>query len=84
MIRGASKIIARRFKLVLDQFTHISGGLINKNKSQIYAWNVNAHVLIGTTHIFQLPFSIDCKYFKYLEMLICLKSLPSESWKVIL
>jgi hypothetical protein len=33
--------------LVLDQFTQISGGLINKNKIQIYAWNIDAQVPYG-------------------------------------
>jgi len=81
---GASKIIAMIFKLVLDQFTHIYGGLINKNKSKIYAWNINSHTLIGSSHLLQFPFSDDWKTFKYLGMPIYLKSLPGESWNVIL
>jgi hypothetical protein len=40
LLGGASQIMAQRFKLVLDQYEQASGGLINKNKSQIYAWNV--------------------------------------------
>jgi hypothetical protein len=41
LMGGASRIISNHFKLVLDQFTQIYRGIINKNKSQIYAWNIN-------------------------------------------
>jgi hypothetical protein len=42
LLGGASRIMAKNFKLVLDQFTQVSRGLINKNKIHIYAWNINA------------------------------------------
>jgi hypothetical protein len=79
LMGGASRIISNHFKLVLDRFNQIYRGIINKNKSQIYAWNINTPYLIGIAHILQFPISDNWKYFKYLGMLICLKSLPSES-----
>jgi hypothetical protein len=36
LLGGASQMMARRFKLVLDQYETNSRGLINKHKSQIY------------------------------------------------
>jgi hypothetical protein len=33
---GASSIIARRFKLVLDQFLSVSCGLVNSHKCYLY------------------------------------------------
>jgi len=33
---GSFQIMAQIFKLVLDQYEQASGGLINKNKNQIY------------------------------------------------
>jgi hypothetical protein len=37
LLGGSSQIMASRFKLVLDQYGEVSGGIINKKKSQIYA-----------------------------------------------
>jgi len=53
LIRGASKIIANHFKLVLDQYVLVSGGVINKNKCQIYAWNIRASSLMRITNFLQ-------------------------------
>lgn len=80
LIGGASKIMASRFKLVLDQYVEVSGGVINKNKSQIYAWNIRASSLMRIGSILQFPFSVEWKYFKYLRIPISMKSLPGEAW----
>jgi hypothetical protein len=82
LLGGASKIIARRFKLILDQFIQVSGGLINHNKSQIYAWNIKSQVIQGIAQILQFPISVEWKTFKYLGMPICLKALPGDTWKI--
>jgi hypothetical protein len=77
-------MMARRFKLVLDQYEIASGGLINKHKIQIYAWNTKESTMVRIENILQFSFSIDWKYFKYLGTPISIKSLPGEAWHVIL
>jgi hypothetical protein len=37
LLGGASHVMAQRFKIILDQYEQVSGGLVNKHKSQIYA-----------------------------------------------
>jgi hypothetical protein len=56
LMGGDSKIIARIFKFILDQYSFISGGLINKIKRKINAWNVSTNTLMGITHILQFSF----------------------------
>jgi hypothetical protein len=73
--------MARRFKLVLDQYEATSGGVINKHKSQIYAWNTKASTMVRIANILQFSFSIDWKYFKYLGTPISIKSLPGRHGK---
>jgi hypothetical protein len=84
LLGGASQTMARRFKLVLDQYEQASGGLINKLKSQIYAWNIKAGTMARIANILQFSFTTDWKYFKYLGTPISIKSLPGEAWQVIL
>jgi hypothetical protein len=84
LLGGASQTMARRFKLVLNQYEQASGGLINKLKSQIYAWNVKARTMARIAHILQFPFTMDWKYFKYLGTPISIKALPREAWQGIL
>jgi hypothetical protein len=57
LLGGASRIIETWFKLVLDQFTHISGGIINENKIQIYALNIDARSLMDLDQIISFPIS---------------------------
>jgi hypothetical protein len=76
--------MASRFKLVLDQYEVASGGVVNKHKSQIYAWNTKESMMVRIKNILQFSFSIDWKYFKYLGTPISIKALPEETWKVIL
>jgi hypothetical protein len=68
----------------LDQFTQVSIGLINKNKIQIYSWNIKSHAILGIAQIFQFPIRVEWKTFKYLGMQIFLKDLPGETWKILL
>jgi hypothetical protein len=84
LLGGASHVMAQRFKIILDQYEQVSGGLINKHKSQIYAWNVKASTMARIAQILQFPFTTDWKYFKYLGTPISLKALPGEAWKSIL
>ena len=51
ILGGASQTMARRFKLVLDQYETTSVGLINKHKSQIYAWNTKSYTMARIVNI---------------------------------
>jgi hypothetical protein len=84
LLGGASQIMANCFKLVLDQYGEASGGVINKHKSQIYAWHTKTSIMVRIVNILQFSFSVDWKYFKYLGTPISLKALPGEAWQVIL
>jgi hypothetical protein len=42
LLGGASHVMAQIFKIILDLYEQASRGIINKHKSQIYAWNVKA------------------------------------------
>jgi hypothetical protein len=73
-----------RFKMVLDQYEEACGGVNNKHKRQIYAWNTKESILVRIANILQFSFSIYWKYFKYLGTPIAIKALPGEAWQVIL
>jgi hypothetical protein len=84
LLSGASKIMARRINQVLDTFLLVSGGLLNKEKCQIYVWNVSANSRVGIAQILGFGISSDWKTFKYLGLPLCLKSLPGEYWHLFL
>jgi hypothetical protein len=56
LLSGTSKILVRRILQVLDTFLRVSGGILNKEKCQIYTWNVSAIIRVGITQI--MGFSI--------------------------
>ena len=72
--------MAQRFKTILDQYEQASEGLINKHKSQIYAWNIQVRIMARIAQILQFPFTMEWKYFKYLGTPISIKALPGEAW----
>jgi hypothetical protein len=80
LLGGASQTIARRFKLVLDQYEQASRGLINKLKNQIYIWNIKAGSMARIASVLQFSFTTDWKYFKYISTPISIKALPGEAW----
>lgn len=45
LIGGASNIISRQFKNVLDDFLDVSGGFLNNIKCGIYTWNVLINIM---------------------------------------
>jgi hypothetical protein len=81
---GASSIIARRFKMVLDQFLSVSGGLVNSHKCYLYNWNTNAHSLAVISRILQFPLVTNWRSFKYLGIPICLNSLSVADWNTLI
>jgi hypothetical protein len=84
LLSGASKVLARRILRVLDIFLIILGGSLNKEKSQIYTWNVSIGTRARITRIMGIAITQDWKSFKYLGLPLCLKALPPEFWHLIL
>jgi hypothetical protein len=84
ILSGASKILARRILRVLDTFLTVSGGSLNKEKSQIYTWNVSTGTKVGITQIMGFVITQDWKSFKYLGLHLYLKMLPGEFWHILL
>jgi hypothetical protein len=84
LIGGASIVIAKRLKNALDNFTHVSGALINSAKSNIYTWNTPPRTTQLIANIFCFPLIEKWQTFKYLGIPICLKSLPNSTWNQIL
>ena len=80
LLSGASKVLARRILRVLDIFLIISGGSLNKEKSQIYTWNVLTVIRDGITQILGFSITQEWKLFKYLGLPLYLKVLPGELW----
>jgi hypothetical protein len=74
---GASLVIARWFKMVLDQFLLVSSGLVNSHKCYIYSWNTNAHSLAIISRILQFPLVSNWRSFKYIGFPIFLNSLSA-------
>jgi hypothetical protein len=72
LLNGVSKVMERRIKQVLYNFTLVSRGHINNHKSQVYVWNIKAQCLLGIAQILGFPVSNDWKSFKYLGLSICL------------
>jgi hypothetical protein len=80
LLSGASKTLARRILQVLDTFLLVSGGLLNKEKCQIYTWNVLATIREGIAQIMGFTITQDWKSFKYLGLPLCIKALPGDFW----
>ena len=55
LIGGASCIMARRFKKVLNAFLDASGGLLNNKKCKIYTWNVPDQIKQRISNILDIP-----------------------------
>jgi hypothetical protein len=84
LLSGTSKILARRILRVLDTFLIVSGRSLNKEKSQIYTWNVSTVIKVGITQIMGFAITQDWKSFKYLGLPLCLKAPPGEFWHPLL
>lgn len=83
LIGGASTIIARRFKILLDEYMRYSGALVNQWKSCIYGWNTTSKVL----HSIATIFGVSCNYethFTYLGLPISVGPLKAEVWDTVI
>ena len=81
---GASNIIARRFKTLLENFVSYSGGMVNYLKSCIYGWITTAQTLQSTASIFEVSCKLDWGHFSYLGMPVSVGSLKAEVWDTII
>ena len=55
ILRGALLNIARAFNGILHQFCSISGGLINREKSGVFGWNVDPMKMHQISNILGFP-----------------------------
>ena len=78
LMGGASSIIAKRFKTLLDKFMHYSGGQINYHKSCIYGWNAAINTIHSIAQIFGVPYKWNWTHFNYLGMLVSVGQLKTE------
>eukprot|EP00253_Pinus_taeda_P003821 PITA_03821 len=84
LIGGDSTTIARRFKVLLDQFMGYSGGLINQQKNCIYGWNASNKVIHKIANIFGVPCNLDWTHFSYLGMPVSLGPLKAGTWDSVI
>jgi len=77
---GASSIIARRFKKVLDDFLQVSGGLLNNSKCRIYGWNTPPRIMQNILQILEIPTEARWTHFTYLGLPIAKENVKSELW----
>eukprot|EP00253_Pinus_taeda_P006959 PITA_06959 len=84
LLGGASTIISRRFKSLLDKFMRYSGGKINYLKSCIYGWNVSAQTIHNIANTFGVPCKLDWDSFSYLGMLVTSGKAKTGVWDLML
>lgn len=80
LIGGASSLMARRFKIILDLFLQASGGKLNNNKCKIYTWNVPRHITQRISRILEIPAQLSWTHFMYLGLPLARESIKSEVW----
>lgn len=80
LIGGASSIIARRFKKILDVFLVVSGGLLNNKKCRIYTWNVSLNVMQRIYQIMDIPIQWKWRHFTYLRLPLEKEGVKTEVW----
>eukprot|EP00253_Pinus_taeda_P017777 PITA_17777 len=84
LIGGASSLMARRFKKMLDLFLQVSGGKLNNNKCMLYTWNVPRHITQRISIILDIPAQRNWIHFMYLGLPLAKDSIKTEIWvKVI-
>eukprot|EP00253_Pinus_taeda_P017214 PITA_17214 len=84
LLGGATTIIARRFKSLLDKFMRYSGGKINYLKSCIYGWNVSPQMIHNISNTFGVPCKLDWDCFSYLGMPVTIGKEKTGVWDLTL
>ena len=77
---GASSIISRRFKTILDHYLEASDGMMNWGKSEIYSQNISVRKQQQITRILGFQIVESYKEFKYLSIPISLKGHLAQAW----
>ena len=80
LIGGASSIMARRFKKILDLFLQASGGKLNNNKCMIYTWNVPRNITQRISIIMEIPGQGNWSHLMYLGLPLAKETIKSEIW----
>eukprot|EP00253_Pinus_taeda_P005844 PITA_05844 len=80
LIGGASSLMARRFKRILDAFLSASGGKLNNRKCRIYTWNVPPQIQQRISLILDIPVQRNWGSFPYLGLPLAKESVKSEVW----
>jgi hypothetical protein len=55
LLGGASTIITKHFKCILDHFLNASRCKVNNGESQIYGWNIKSQLLHAISKILSFP-----------------------------
>eukprot|EP00253_Pinus_taeda_P024025 PITA_24025 len=80
LIWGASSVMARRFKRVLDAFLQASEGKLNDKKCKIYTWNVPHQIQQSISQILDIPLQRNWSYFSYLGLPLAKEHIKAEVW----
>jgi len=80
LLGGASTIIARRFKKVLDDFLQVSSGLLNNEKCRIYGWNTPPRTMQRISQILDILVQEKWTHFLYLGLPISKENMKTEIW----
>lgn len=80
LIGGASSLMARRFKRVLDAFLQVSGGKLNNRKCKIYTWNVPHQIQQSISQILDIPLQRNWSSFSYLGLPLAKEHIKAEVW----
>ena len=84
LLGGASLIIARDFKVILQNFGVITGTLINKGKSVVYGWNVEHTTLLRIAHTLGFQGFEKWESIKWLGLPLTMGSRPSSLWNDVI
>lgn len=80
LLGGASSIIVRRFKKVLDDFLQGSGGMLDYTTCRIYSWNTPPRIMQNISQILEIPIQARWTHFTYLGLPIAKENIKAEVW----
>eukprot|EP00253_Pinus_taeda_P032878 PITA_32878 len=80
LIRGASSLMARRFKNILDLFLQASGGKLNNKKCMVYTSNVPRYIAQRISMIMEILAQSNWSHFTYLGLPLAKEAIKTEVW----
>lgn len=84
LLGGASIRIARATNAVLNNYCRASGALINKNKTEVYSWNIDQRELSDITSLLGFKGQVNWDIFKYLGLPIISGANRRSLWSEII